>query len=140
MLHPESIRPPYFAPRYEPQNEWKRKIETQVKAYAYVRARTNTAVHACIPSLWRGSLKRTGFAGEHIPYTLTRALSCLSYASIPGVISGRIDLRTRLSRASLFPHNSLSLFRPLENLEVDDKTRAVLFERASYLSRLAVSH
>lgn len=141
VLHSESIHPSYFAPCREPQNRWTEDRDVGCKS-VHVRARTDTIVHAYIPSLWRGSLKRTGFAGEHIPYTLTRALSCLSYASIPGMVSGRIDLRAWLSGVELPPSPppltlsfSLALSKISKSMTRRERARTVLFEqRVTFLA------
>lgn len=102
--------------------------------------------HVCIPSLWRSALKRTGFTGEHIPYTLTRALFCLSCAFIPGVVSGRIDLWARFSHVELFRllfspsipltlSLSLALSKILKSMTRRGRARVVLFEqRVTFLA------
>jgi len=109
----------------------------RVKAYIHTQTRTYTCIH----SLWRGALKRTGFAGEHISYTLTRALFCLSHAPIP-----MVGLEAhRLTRGSRFDFLASNSHRPLYPLILSKisksmtrrrRSTAVLFEqRVTFLAR-----
>jgi len=86
-----------------------RKIRAKGKS-AHTQTRIYKRGRTCVHTLPLARCFEThhGFAGEHISYTLTRALSCLPCASIPRVVSGRIDLRARHSTSQV--KLSLALF------------------------------
>jgi len=79
-----------------------RKIGAKGKS-AHTQTRVYKRGCTCVHTLPLARCFEThhGFAGEHISYTLTRALSCLPCASIPRVVSGRIDLRARHSTSQV---------------------------------------